>query len=326
MGQRLSIARYATLLLPVVLLSTAFAAEADAASSTSTFTAFDWRAFLAPFHNVTLHLPIGFLMLAFLLDIYYLITPSRELRKAVTISIIISVLSAAIVVGLGLLRASGGDYDPSILYTHKVYGIAVAGLTLLLAITDILAYRGDGNAAFKIICRIIFIVDIAVLGIAGHYGGNLTHGSNYLVQNAPEWVQAWMEGMDETLVIQLDDASDTPEGQAPSSAGYFAEEIQPIFESKCFQCHGPEKQKGDYRLDNPRDALAAGESELPAIVPFRPRESFLIDLITMPPDADEAMPPEGKDPLTAEEIVKIIRWVHAGAKFGETAPGEVACK
>ena len=87
----------------------------------------------------------------------------------------------------------------------------------------------------------------------------------------------------------------------------------PIF----IECHGQEKQKGDYRLDSAEDALAAGDSELPAIVPYRPRESYLVDLITLPVEADEVMPPEGKAPLTSEEIVEIIRWIHDGAPFGD---------
>ena len=36
-----------------------------------------------------------------------------------------------------------------------------------------------------------------------------------------------------------------------------------------------------------------------------------------PADDDDVMPPSGKDPLTAEEIVTLIRWIQSGAPFPE---------
>ena len=95
----------------------------------------------------------------------------------------------------------------------------------------------------------------------------------------------------------------------------FVERIKPIFAAKCERCHGAEKQKGDYTLIDREIALEGGESELAAIVPGKPTKSFLVELITMPKDEDEVMPPAGKEPLTDEEIGLIIRWIAAGAPF-----------
>jgi hypothetical protein len=37
---------------------------------------------------------------------------------------------------------------------------------------------------------------------------------------------------------------------APSAFGLdFVREVRPIFEKHCYECHGAEKQKNDYRLD-----------------------------------------------------------------------------
>ena len=30
----------------------------------------------------------------------------------------------------------------------------------------------------------------------------------------------------------------------------FKTEVYPLFKAACFKCHGPEKQKGKYRMDN----------------------------------------------------------------------------
>lgn len=33
----------------------------------------------------------------------------------------------------------------------------------------------------------------------------------------------------------------------------FRKDIKPLFESKCYSCHGPDKQKGQLRLDRKAD-------------------------------------------------------------------------
>jgi hypothetical protein len=88
-------------------------------------------------------------------------------------------------------------------------------------------------------------------------------------------------------------------------------------ETKCLQCHGEAKHKGGYRLDVSEMALKGGESGRAAIKPGDPLESNLVRLILLPRDSDDVMPPEGKEPLTSDEIMILIRWIQAGAPFGE---------
>lgn len=97
----------------------------------------------------------------------------------------------------------------------------------------------------------------------------------------------------------------------------FARDIQPIFTASCLTCHGPEKQKGGYRLDKAEFALKGGESGNPGIKPGDPAESHVVKLILLPTSHDDAMPPEGKQPLTSEEIMTIIDWIRNGAVFPE---------
>ena len=39
----------------------------------------------------------------------------------------------------------------------------------------------------------------------------------------------------------------------------FVKDIKPLFEANCYECHGPEKQKSEFRLDVGSDALKGGE-------------------------------------------------------------------
>ena len=95
----------------------------------------------------------------------------------------------------------------------------------------------------------------------------------------------------------------------------FAKDIRPIFEKSCFSCHGPEKQKGDYRLDSSTAALKGGENHTPAIKPGDSANSPLIHLVSgLVPDSK--MPAKG-DPLTKEQIGLLRAWIDQGAKWAE---------
>ena len=47
-----------------------------------------------------------------------------------------------------------------------------------------------------------------------------------------------------------------------ASAVDFVREVRPVFEKQCYECHGPEKQKNDYRLDIKAVALKNIEPEI----------------------------------------------------------------
>ena len=281
----------------------ALGAEGGAAAAGSEF---DWRAFLAPFHTVTLHLPIGFVLMAFILEVYHVLRPSAPLRNAIGVVLTFSALSAVVVVLLGIFRAGGGGYEPETLEAHRWFGIAVGAVTVVAAFLHFVVFRKTPGFLSTQIYRLVLIADMVLLSIAGHGGGNLTHGSKYLTENAPAWAKKWVEssgGHDETQT-------------SGDQSGVYAKVIQPIFEAKCYQCHGPEKQKGDYRLDTVEGLFATGESELDPIVKGNAVESYLVETITVPEDNDIAMPPDGKDRLTPEETLAIMHWIWEGAKTG----------
>src|SRR5262245_39782088 len=93
----------------------------------------------------------------------------------------------------------------------------------------------------------------------------------------------------------------------------FEDDIIPILEVRCFRCHGAETRKSGLDLRRKFTMLAGGDGG-PAIVPGKPDESPLIELITK-----KEMPPKEEDPLDARQIEVLRRWVAAGAPIkGET--------
>ncbi len=102
----------------------------------------------------------------------------------------------------------------------------------------------------------------------------------------------------------------------------FEAEVRPVLEVHCFECHGPEKQKGGLRLDQKASILGAGDSEKAAVVPGNSEASQLVKRVTSA-DPDDQMPPEGKR-LTPEEIASIKGWIDAGAHWPQSGEPEAA--
>lgn len=99
----------------------------------------------------------------------------------------------------------------------------------------------------------------------------------------------------------------------------FIRAVQPIFARACYHCHGPEKQKSDYRLDVREVALNGGELYAPNVVAHNSEASPLWQFVAG--DGDLTMPPEGPG-LTPQEIDTLKRWIDQGADW----PDEVAGK
>lgn len=97
----------------------------------------------------------------------------------------------------------------------------------------------------------------------------------------------------------------------------FNRDIRPILSEHCFQCHGPDAQQrqGGVRLDQRQDAVLAGESGLPAIVPGSSQESQVWTRIHSR-DSDVIMPPpELGKPLNPRQMELLGAWINQGAPY-----------
>lgn len=97
-----------------------------------------------------------------------------------------------------------------------------------------------------------------------------------------------------------------------ASTAYFEEHVQPIFDAHCARCHGQKEQGGLLIVDRDR-LLQGGDSGDPAVVPGKPHESYLLELISAAPD-DYRMPPKG-DGLSAEQVAVVKKWIADGAEM-----------
>ena len=273
---------------------------------------FHWIPFFAPFHSVILHFPIGFIVILGILELHMLRSRDHEWRHVIHLLLSLTAWSAVTVASLGLLRGSGGGYDQEILYAHFLSGMLVATLAVAaLTLHAPVAIGGASNGKLRAYRIVLAAVSLVVV-YAGHQGGNLTHGSRYLVRNAPDFVREyWME-----LAGPGGQRVSLEEGQR-----LYVREVLPIFEEKCKKCHGENAQMNGYRLDVEEIAFGGGDSGEPAIVPGDPAASNMIRVILLPESHPSLMPPAGLAPLDADELIRIITWIRDGAPY---VPDELA--
>jgi len=101
----------------------------------------------------------------------------------------------------------------------------------------------------------------------------------------------------------------------------FKKDIQPLFKEYCLKCHGPTKQRGDFRLDDKAAAMKGGENFAPAIIPNQSADSPLIKFTAGIVDGMQ-MPPEGETKLSADEIGLLRAWIDQGAKWPDPEKSE----
>ncbi len=97
----------------------------------------------------------------------------------------------------------------------------------------------------------------------------------------------------------------------------FQRDIAPILENRCWDCHNQESHEGELRLDTRQGMLQGGGSGVAAVIPGKPDQSYLIEVISHL-DPDLKMPPE-QEQLPRQEIELLTQWIKQGAVWpGQT--------
>lgn len=132
----------------------------------------------------------------------------------------------------------------------------------------------------------------------------------------PELVKGFPENnaIDRFIAARITAVSAQNKNAHQGTVDYFRD-IQPILETKCFDCHKGAKVKGGLRLDSLADALKGGKDDGAAITAHKPEASALIARVSST-DPDVIMPPKG-NPLTKDEITRLTTWIREGANWPE---------
>jgi mono/diheme cytochrome c family protein/uncharacterized membrane protein len=252
--------------------------------------------FIGRFHPLLVHLPIGILLLSGL----FLFLSAREkydsLKAAVPVSLFWGMFSAIASCISGYILSNSDDYDASMIAKHQWFGIATAIVSI---VAYYLAKKNNKQLKWAMLVMVLLIV------ITGHLGGSITHGSDYLTK-------AFSSGGEGGGDIKRKPIADI------QNAVVYKDMIQPIMEARCYGCHGPNKQKGKLRLDEPGHILKGGEDGK-VIIAGKPGESDLIERLLLSKDDDDHMPPKEKPQLSQQDIDLLHWWVSNGADFNKKA-------
>ena len=256
--------------------------------------------FLGRFHPLLVHLPIGFLILAILIEIYCSIFKIKINRRIVNFTWFIAFFSSVLTTILGLLVAETGHYIDENLFMHKIFGLSLTAISFISWFLRLSIFSNLFSSSLKTLSNTIIIV---LLTLTGHYGGNLTHGETYLVDYAPENIKELVVKENKYVELEID------------SVKVYDDLIQPIFNQKCVSCHNKEISRGNLNMDSYSNLLKGGSSGIP-INKSDPRKSILIRRITMPTSELKYMPPDG-EPVSFDEIKTLIWWINNLDKSNE---------
>ena len=249
--------------------------------------------FLGRFHPLLVHLPIGFLILAILIEIYCSIFKIRINQSIINFTWFVAFFSSVLTTILGLLIAETGHYIDENLSMHKIFGLSLTGITFISWFLRLSIFSNLFSSSLKTLSNVIIVV---LLTLTGHYGGNLTHGETYLVDYAPEQIKELVVNKNKNIELEID------------SVKIYNDLIQPIFNQKCVSCHNKEISRGNLNMDSYSNLLKGGSSGNP-INKSDPRKSLLIKRITMPTSELKYMPPDG-EPVSFDEIKTLIWWIN----------------
>ena len=255
-----------------------------------------WAQFVGRFHLLTVHFPIALILLIPVLELAGRKGRLLHLSASVDFILVLATLSSLVAATLGWCLARSGGYSGRLVTQHMWGGISVAASCWLCWML-----RGYFRSPrLDLIYTVWLLVTVGLVSWTGYRGGQLSQGENHLTEQMPAGLRK---------LVGLSSAEALPRSDP---AYFYGAHVEPIFVTHCYSCHGPEKQKSRLRLDS-YAALMRGGKHGPVIKAGNAKGSELFRRVTLSPSDDDAMPPEGKRPLSANDVKLIELWIAAGA-------------
>jgi mono/diheme cytochrome c family protein/uncharacterized membrane protein len=262
-----------------------------------------WAQFIGRFHLLTVHFPIALILLVPVLEWAGRNPRFPYLRSSVDFLLALAMLSSLAAATLGWCLARSGGYSGRLVTQHMWGGVSVAAACWLCWMLR--GYFGRLDFVYAL----ALVATVGLVSWTGYRGGQLSQGENHLTEHMPRVLRR---------LIGLSSASEPLPRSNP--AYFYGAHVEPIFVEHCYGCHGPDKQKGRLRLDT-YEALIRGGKHGPVIKAGNAKGSELFHRVTLSPSDDDAMPPQSKRRLAANEIKLLELWIAAGASSTLPANG-----
>ena len=251
--------------------------------------------FLGSLHPLIVHLPIGIVLLTIAIDVF-MRNKNNSVHRVITMGWFFSFFSGLLAALFGWFLGDNGYYFESQINIHRWSGVAFVGLCFIIWLLRYINFRFS-----KSFNRSANLTTILLLIITGHFGGEMTHGQNYLFENLP-YVQKKMS------VIPLSEAKRSE----TDSLFVFEDLVYPVLEEKCMACHNQDRAYGGLNMSALETMVKGGNSGA-GIQNGKPFESLIYKRVSFPHDHPKFMPPSGV-PLSYDQIATLEWWIDNGAE------------
>lgn len=268
----------------------------------------DWVLFFGHFHPLVVHLPIGILAIAFILEILSRQQRLKNIEPAIAPILFFGTISAGVSCLFGWLLSQSGEYDSETLFWHQWMGIGVAVVSLAAWYMK-KNWSADLKLS-KLYMPAVYLIMILMTG-TGHLGGNMTHGSDYLTAFTPEPFRS-LAGIPPRK--EANSTGEVRKIENIAEAVVYRDLVEPVMQQKCWSCHNEDKQKGKLRMDTPEFLMKGGEDGS-IVTPGNAAGSEMLKRLLLDAGDEHHMPPKGKTPLTEDEIALVHWWIQSGAGF-----------
>jgi uncharacterized membrane protein/mono/diheme cytochrome c family protein len=252
--------------------------------------------FFGHFHPVVVHLPIGILLIALLLQWISRKEKYHAIKAAVPFILLCGSIAAFVSCISGYLLSISDDYDDTLVNWHMWMGIAVTFVSFVL-------YAKEKNPLFAVNKSMLSLILLVLVFVTGHLGGSLTHGSDYFSRPLKDIFDN----------DSIANATIKPIANVQEAVAY-NDVIKPILQTKCYSCHNANKQKGGLRMDDSL-LLMKGGKDGRVIETGNAAASEMIKRLLLPVDNDDHMPPREKPQLTEQQIALLHWWIDNNNDF-----------
>ncbi|MFY0598112.1 MAG: chitobiase/beta-hexosaminidase C-terminal domain-containing protein [Cyclobacteriaceae bacterium] len=239
-----------------------------------------WIQPLGRMHPLILHLPIGFIVLLVLINLFRKKLEEASYTKLNGALLLLTTLVTILAAIMGLFLSQEDGYTSNLMAIHKWAGVA----------TSYVLYGLMFMTTRPSIYRTLLYVGFLSMVLTGHFGAGLTHGTDFLTEPI----------------------ANRPGSEVDEASPIFSAHIQPILERKCVSCHNDQKHKGDLNLSTLAGIRRGGENGSVWIANDG-EQSEIIRRAHLPIENEDHMPPEGKTQLTEEELELMKTWIDNGA-------------
>lgn len=249
-----------------------------------------WLQVFGRMHPLLLHFPIVLTLIftALLFFKPFKLNDATGLTTLIEWFLLLSAFTCSLTALMGFFLSRDGGYEQDAIALHKWTGILVS-FTLFV----IYSFRHSifNNQLFS---RLTALVIALFVGATAHFGGEITHGENFVFQPMMPEKAEIRPSLEEAFI--------------------FADLVQPVLDRKCLSCHNSKKAKGELIMETKELLLKGGENgklwDTTSV-----DLGLMMKMIHLPMEDKKHMPPKGKPQLTEDELAILKAWIKGGADF-----------